>query len=1386
MTSGPPIDLRLLVGAKLRRLAPTTTPAESPGEPIELPPLGQPIENPPDATSLRFRPGTYETFLSGMLSRLRLQPVPPDGKRPLHNLHLGEPRDWLLGLTEAWAVVGDVLTFYLERIANEGYLRTAVEPFSVWQLLRTIRYAPRPGIAGTANLAFTVAAGRRLPEGVLVPAQLQVRSLPTGNQLPQVYELDLPLQTFVHWSAIRPLAAGRTAQPKLRVGATSIALEGTRTGLRAGSGLLIVADGGATRLFRILSSVAVERFRATNSTADGGGGSAGSTGGSVGSRGVTIATWEEPLERPAPADGTAANDQPFADPQACTFGKRTHLFGYNAIPWDQVPDATKMTVCPRRGGVQASDDRGVAFVGFNQGLPTTQILTLALDSSGRWVAGTVQGFFRSTDDGWLAPTSGLGRTPIQAIAVGARGQLFAGTTSGVYRSTDDGDTWSYLAPAALALRRTTDAKKPSVGFGATIGDKLKSFVAKLRALVAKVLPSLGQTVRPEPRLSGQPVLALAATGDDEANFLFAGTTQGVYRTVASGGGWLPVNQGLPQVDATTGLADVTVRAFSVGPDPGTVYAATDQGVFRTTDSGLRWHGAGWGYPRTKNGPAAANGVAVATDPRSRQTYLFAATESGLYRSSDGGDRFTPASSGLPAAAAGTLGAAAPVVLLAAAVDETTLAPLLYAATGEGGVELYRSDDLGDSWRPLTLPGGRSGSPLPPISALAAGGRRVAAANPFDGFLCDEWPGFRMSSGQIDLSTTVPDLAPQGWAVLSQSRPQPTPFPALPPRVGAYPIQGILTVNRDDFGVTAQVTRLEVTDDGQLTEFDLRTTEANVASNALPLARLPILEPLEGSQIKLALPFADAPRSGRLLAITGRRIRAVLIPTAPPRPLSTDTLFAPIVGPGDHLLILRAPSAVEGADGASGAQRPAIAWHVETASGVRGRLLALREELSWQNAGDDDPTIAETVSCLGATAVEETDEEEPDPNTADSTSMSSTSSTSSSTPTAGAPRASVWISPSLRYLYDPSTVTINANVGTATQGETIPNEIIGSGNANRANQRFVLRGKPLTFVPDPKTGYRSTLEVLVNGAAWREVPTLYGQGPASRVYSVEVDETGAATVTFGDGTYGARLPTGIENVAARYRAGQWTADQPAGALRLLQSRPFGLRDVSNPEDAPGAIPAESSDKARTSGPLAVRTMDRIVALDDYADFARTFPGIARAATAVVWTGRSRLIALTVAGADGAPVAADSELYSALSSAIHGQRYLARPLTIVSYRRRGFSLAARIQVTPEVASTDDLRTALRAALLAAFGFDSRKFHQGVASSEVIAVLQDVAGVQSVELDALYFSGSAPRINDFLPSQPAHWDRDDDRLAPAEIVLIDANGIRLTLPGDAPETK
>ena len=205
-------------------------------------------------------------------------------------------------------------------------------------------------------------------------------------------------------------------------------------------------------------------------------------------------------------------------------------------------------------------------------------------------------------------------------------------------------------------------------------------------------------------------------------------------------------------------------------------------------------------------------------------------------------------------------------------------------------------------------------------------------------------------------------------------------------------------------------------------------------------------------------------------------------------------------------------------------------------------------------------------------------------------------------------------------YDRTTVTINANVARATHGETVQNEVLGNGNGAQPNQRFTLQKPPLTYVTAPTaSGGATTLELRVNDLLWQEVPSLYGLQANSRAYSVRLTAEGKPQVIFGDGEQGARLPTGVENVKATYRSGIGQDGMvAANQLTLLQTRPLGIRSVTNPLAATGAADRETPENARRNAPLPVLTLDRIVSLQDYADFARNFAGIGKAkAVASVW-------------------------------------------------------------------------------------------------------------------------------------------------------------------------
>ena len=370
-----------------------------------------------------------------------------------------------------------------------------------------------------------------------------------------------------------------------------------------------------------------------------------------------------------------------------------------------------------------------------------------------------------------------------------------------------------------------------------------------------------------------------------------------------------------------------------------------------------------------------------------------------------------------------------------------------------------------------------------------------------------------------------------------------------------------------------------------------------------------------------------------------------------------------------------------------------------------------------------------------------------------------------------------LSESLENAYRRDSVTIRANVARATHGET-KQEVLGSGDASKAFQRFTLRESPLTHTSAPTPGgTESSLEVRVDDIEWHEVPDLYGRGPDERVYATRSDESNRTTVHFGDGRSGARLPTGTENVRATYRKGIGTEGLVrAEQLTLLMTPVLGVRGVRNPVAAEGGDDPEPQDEARANAPLTVLTLDRVVSLRDYEDFARAYAGVAKALAAWVWTGETREVFLTVAGPGGRPVgeATLQNLVGALRGA--GDRYL--PLKVREFDRASFGITAKVKADPDHIP-ELVKAALEAALLDRFGFEARSFGQGVALSEVVAAMQVVAGVVMVDVDEIYkLSGDGSRspARTFLEARAPRPGEENGDALPAELLTVDPGALSL----------
>jgi PKD repeat protein len=172
-----------------------------------------------------------------MIARLSSRSYPE-----LTGLTTRDPGDFSIALLDAWATVADVLTFYQERIANEGYLRTATERRSILELAKLVGYTPRPGVASSVYLAYELEKGYR--EKVEIPAGERAQSLPAPGELPQSFETSEPLSARAEWNEIKP----RMTRPMNitvqndTINVNKIYLKGTALNLKPNDKVLFVFD----------------------------------------------------------------------------------------------------------------------------------------------------------------------------------------------------------------------------------------------------------------------------------------------------------------------------------------------------------------------------------------------------------------------------------------------------------------------------------------------------------------------------------------------------------------------------------------------------------------------------------------------------------------------------------------------------------------------------------------------------------------------------------------------------------------------------------------------------------------------------------------------------------------------------------------------------------------------------------------------------------------------------------------------------------------------------------------------------------------------------------------------------------------------------------------
>ena len=1243
--------------------------------------------NPPGQSALTYRAGDYPLFVARMLQNLRRQAVVDldnQPSTPLAGFNILAGNDWTIALLRAWAMVADVLAFYQERLVNEGYLRTAVEPRSVLELIRMVGYELAPPIAATTHLAFAVVddspAGQ--PQPLLIPAGTAVQSVPPAfsshdavkalvagsaapvSGLPVTFETMADLPARPAWNTLPPARfLGQPWPPADQP--RRLRLAGLQTGLKAGDALLVVGPDPAAWEMTLVEEVQPQA-----------------------AAGITAVSLHTPIGH-VPPDGIPS-------PTFYALRCQTALFPYSA------------------GTVFRDSDGG--WYPANIGLPNKPVRAAAANWRGRVYVASGQTVYHSRDwgDSWQ-PLTGLPPKEILALAASPSGALAAGTDDGsVYLSQDGGDGWTPLSGPGEV--------EPPKGW---------------RRFVDPVRQKLPKTV----------IRALLPTDDAQAALL-AGSDDGVFGYDARLDSWRSLNGRFPAVNRDKGTAKLTVQALTAVANGKRILAGTTGGVFPVeplfnAPSGkiltaflafvlLLPAGLAVLFPN------AAPEVVTQFQPYfARLTGLLIFLTLLVFLNWLQPTRLKWVAAGLALLLYGTqswwqlsaqttaviqqilaqLGAKADLQAAGPqAINPVSVLLVAFLAANFLFAALVKVPDLVHK----TFPQSRPQAEEPQILALLAHGRLVYAGTNQGLFTLEALPGWRTRLWRWLRRLALgeepePLTAVPFWQPIEQSAAEPARVVTAlaldgDGRLVAGTQTGAVFVRYDD--AWRREPHISLSHVSALVNAAGTLLAASTAVDAAAEARWALAQ-LRAGQVDLDLrqltgnpgPYAVAvdAESAALLTITDaqvqtsqdahNRVPLVRLAVAEAGVLPNfDRAAARLYCQPERLTLADdqfLPQPVAGGE----------IWLDGRFSGLAGRMLAV--------AG---------TAVRGGRVSELATVQRAEP---------------------GEMQTRLVLDAPLRHAYRRDSVTIYGNVVAASHGETVRGEVLGESDGAIANQRFSLR-RPLAYLPGPAGDYVSSLSVQVSGIPWQKTATLLDQPPDGRVYMVRRDENGRAVLIFGDGRQGARLPTSRERLTADYRAGGGPAGNlPPGSLTLLPARAPRLQSVNNPLAAQGGQPAEPAGDGRRRAPQRLRALGRIVALRDFADFAAGFPGVGK--TAVYLHPGGRRLDLAVAPRDGQPLPPDDPLLGRLAEAITAVRVAQTPrVTIRPFELIPVALALDLFVEPRLLADETAQQALKEAvierLLQTFGFAARELGQPLTEAEIFAVAQGVRGVTAVTVTNL----------------------------------------------------
>ncbi|MFI5119582.1 MAG: PKD domain-containing protein [Thermoanaerobaculia bacterium] len=301
------------------------------------------------------------------------------------------------------------------------------------------------------------------------------------------------------------------------------------------------------------------------------------------------------------------------------------------------PSAPSTVYVGTATGVFKTTNGGVNVQTANRGLTSVRILSLAVDPAAPATvyAGTDVGLYKSVDAGvtWTSVTVSPNVATVFCLAIlPGSSTILAGMGDGGWRSKDGGATWTHIDTINTVYAWASDPGSPKTVYAAGGVGTPEAPTTPAQGLAWKS-PDAGADWAPYGGSPAPlPVFESIVVAPTSTPTVIVGTDSGVYGTLVHRDG------GLEWV-TNNALATRVVYALAVDPSSSSIlWAGTDQGLFRSTDGAVSWAPVTNGLPSTTI-------TALEFDPASASTF-YAGTIVGLFRSTDHGTSWTPFNAGL--------------------------------------------------------------------------------------------------------------------------------------------------------------------------------------------------------------------------------------------------------------------------------------------------------------------------------------------------------------------------------------------------------------------------------------------------------------------------------------------------------------------------------------------------------------------------------------------------------------------------------------------------------------------------------------------------------------------------------------------------------------------